>query len=147
MTVARGVSCAQVASNEREDPKHNDSMKSEHARQIKNNAVLKKRLSKVMALHCFRNTKLENLHAGLAPSSKTADFSDVKVVSPFGEIPWSEVSRLNDEEMKELMIDVVNHCYNFLVMLYNDPKGDQIIELLKEKDAKPDWQDPSGLLP
>jgi hypothetical protein len=77
-------------------------------REIRNNTLLKKRLAKVMALQCFRNTHLENLHAGMSPSSETGDFSDVKVVSPYGEIPWTRVSRFDDHEMKELM---VNHRY------------------------------------
>jgi hypothetical protein len=51
-----------------------------------------------MALHCFPNSKLENLHAGKSPRSKTGDYTDVKVVTPYGEIPWNEVSRLNDDD-------------------------------------------------
>jgi hypothetical protein len=111
-------------------------------KEIRSNTLLKKRLSKVMAHQCFRNTKLENLHAGLSPSSKTGDFSDVKVVSPYGEIPWTRVSRFNDDEMKELMIDVANHCYDFLLLLFNDIKGNDIIELLKTTDVKKDWERP-----
>jgi len=38
---------------------------------------------------CVRNTGLEDLHAGVAPSSATGDYSDVKVVTPYGEIPWT----------------------------------------------------------
>lgn len=63
---------------------------------------------------CFRNTELENLHAGRSPRSVTGDFSDVKVVSPRGEIPWNELSRLSDEEMKTLMIEVVDKVYTFV---------------------------------
>jgi ligand-binding SRPBCC domain-containing protein len=76
-------------------------------------------------------------------SSETGDFSDVKVVSPYGEIPWTKVSRFNDDEMKELMIDVVDHCYDFLLMLFNHPMGDDMVELLKTTDVKKDWQDPT----
>jgi hypothetical protein len=32
----------------------------------------------------------------------------VKVVSPYGEIPWNRVGRISDNEMKALMIEVVN---------------------------------------
>ena len=70
-----------------------------------------------MARDCFRNTMLEDFHARTYPSSETGDYSDVKVVSPYGEIPWNRMSRLSDEEMKTLMIDVVDHCYAFLVEL------------------------------
>jgi hypothetical protein len=37
---------------------------------------------------CVRNA-LENLHAGIFPSSRTGDYSDVTVVTPYGEIPWT----------------------------------------------------------
>jgi len=120
-------------------------MTCETLKKIQNDDVLTKRLAKTMALQCFRNTALEDLHAGASPGSKTVDFSDVKVVSPYGEIPWSELSRFNDAEMKALMIDVVNHCYNFLLVLFKDAKGDDIIELLAKEDLKKDWQDPIGL--
>ena len=39
---------------------------------------------------CVRNS-LEDLHAGIFPSSESGDFTDVKVVSPYGEIPWNQV--------------------------------------------------------
>jgi len=45
--------------------------------------------SKIIALNCVRNTSLEDIHAGTFPSSKTGDYSDVKVVTPYGEIPWN----------------------------------------------------------
>lgn len=63
---------------------------------------------------CVRNTGLEDLHAGTFPSSRTGDYSDVKIVSPYGEIPWTNLSRLSDEEMKALMIEVTNKVFTFL---------------------------------
>ena len=112
--------------------------------ELKTNEVLRKRLAKLMALHCFRNTKLEDLHAGTSPSSVSGDFSDIKVVSPFGEIPWNNLSRMNDAEMKALMIGVVDHCYNFLMELCS-PQGAGVIENIKRRDALPQWNDPSSL--
>jgi hypothetical protein len=50
------------------------------------------------------------LHAGTYPVSSAGDYSDVKVVSPHGEVPWKGLSRLSNAEMKELMIDVVDRC-------------------------------------
>lgn len=79
-----------------------------------------KQLAKDIVLHCFRNTELENLHAGTSPSSKKGDYSDVKVVSPYGEIPWNKLSRLNDEEIKKLMIEVVDKVYSFLIGMGDD---------------------------
>jgi hypothetical protein len=63
---------------------------------------------------CVRNTFLEDLHSGTYPASATGDYSDVKVVSPYGEIPWTKLSRLSDEEMKKLMIEVSNRVFTFL---------------------------------
>jgi hypothetical protein len=57
--------------------------------EIQHNEALRKRLAKLMAHDCFRNTKLEDFHSGKYPSSKTRDHCDVKVVSPFGSIGTS----------------------------------------------------------
>lgn len=72
----------------------------EDVRAFTTNPVLQRRLAKHMVLHCFRNSMLEDLHAGISPSSAVGDYSDVTVSSPYGVIPWPEVSRLNDEEME-----------------------------------------------
>jgi hypothetical protein len=62
---------------------------------------------------CVRNA-VEDLHAGIFPLSQSGDYSDVKVVSPYGEIPWTRLGRISDEEMKRLVIDIVNKTYTFL---------------------------------
>lgn len=63
---------------------------------------------------CVRNTMLETLHAGIVPASRSGDFSDVKVVTPYGEIAWRDLSRISDDEMKALMIEVTNKVFTFL---------------------------------
>jgi len=63
---------------------------------------------------CVRDSQLEQLHAGITPDSQTGDLSDVKVVSPYGEIPWTDVSRISDDEMRDLMIEVVDRVFTFL---------------------------------
>lgn len=73
-----------------------------------------RRIALALVEQCVRNSSLENLHAGTTPNSLSGDFSDVKVVTPFGEIPWPQVSRISDEEMKPLMIEIVNRVYTFL---------------------------------
>jgi hypothetical protein len=73
------------------------------------------RISKSLVEVCVRNTGLEDLHGGIFPASETGDFSDVKIVSPFGEIPWTRLSRISDEEMKRLMIEIVDKVYTFLI--------------------------------
>src|SRR5438309_10347101 len=76
--------------------------------------LLAAQLAKAIAVLCVRNTFLEDLHSGTSPSSKTGDLSDVKVVTPYGEIPWQQVSRISDEEIKCLMKEIVNKVYTFL---------------------------------
>ncbi len=42
------------------------------------------KLAKLLTMLCVRNTKLEDLHAGTAPVSKTVDYSDVMVIDAEG---------------------------------------------------------------
>lgn len=77
-------------------------------------------LAKCIVLRCFRNTKLEDIHAGTTPHSETGDYSDVYVVTPAGKIAWNDVSKISDEEMKELMIEAVNKAYTFLMKMHDD---------------------------
>src|SRR6266852_2869526 len=49
----------------------------------------------MLAFHCVRNSYLEDLHAGIFPSSQTGDYTDVKVVSPYGEIAWNRLGRIS----------------------------------------------------
>lgn len=72
------------------------------------------RIAKVIAMICVRNSRLEDLHAGQVPVTRTGDWSDVVVIDATGNrIPWAEVSRVDDEEMRALMRDVVNRLYTF----------------------------------
>ena len=71
-------------------------------------------LAKAMAMICVRNTRLEDIHAGLTPVTRTGDWSDVHVVDADGNrIPWAEVSRIDDHEMRALMREIVNRLYTF----------------------------------
>lgn len=72
------------------------------------------RLALVLVETGMRNSRLEDLHAGVSPSTAVGDYSDVTVVTPYGEIAWSRLSRLDDEEMKALMIEVVDRVYTIL---------------------------------
>jgi hypothetical protein len=109
--------------------------------EISTSELVMKRLAKRMALECFRNSKLEDLHAGIYPSSQTGDYSDVKVVRPYGEISWQRLGRFSDDEMKVIMIDVVDRCYAFLSELLDQRSAAAIIELLKLRDPLPRWND------
>ena len=83
-------------------------------------------LAKSIVLHAFRNTLLEDIHAGREVRSKTGRFDDVKVVTPYGEIPWNEVSHISDEQMRTLMIGAVNTVYTILAfphLKFRSPTG------------------------
>ena len=103
---------------------------------------LLKRLAKFMVQQCFRNTVLEDFHAGTIPDSKTGDYSDVVVKSPYGEIPWGELSRLSDDEMRMLMKDAVEKTYRFLRLLFDEKAGGELILRLAQRDLVPRWDDP-----
>lgn len=71
-------------------------------------------LAKAMAMICVRNSKLEDLHAGPVPVTRTGDYSDVMVLDAGGNrIPWTDVSRIDDDEMRDLMRQIVNRIYTF----------------------------------
>src|SRR6266436_3893457 len=94
-------------------------MTPEQLTELKNDATLRKRLAKKMAHDCFRNTKeLEDMHAA---------------------------GKLSDEDMKALMTDVVDYCFDFLMELCS-PHGADIIDDLKRRDEVPEWNDPVPMI-
>ena len=98
------------------------------------------RLARIMAMLCVRNTQLETLHAGLGPITRTGDYSDVFVVDADGRrIPWSEVSRIDDAEMRQLMQEIINRLYTFHLEA-NDPKLQATIE--RWMGAAMKWDEP-----
>ena len=104
--------------------------------------VLQKRLAKYLVQRCFRNSALEDLHAGTAPDSKAGDYSDVMVITPFGEIAWRRLSRFDDGEMKALMIDVVQRVYEFIQELFDEECRGNLLLRLAERDPMPQWENP-----
>jgi hypothetical protein len=104
--------------------------------------VLLKRLAKYVVQQCFRNTVLEDFHAGIVPDSKTGDYSDVVVKSPFGEVPWPGLSRISDEEMKVLMNDAVRKTHQLLLTLFDEERGGALIVQMIKRDPVPQWDDP-----
>ena len=76
------------------------------------NERIAKFLAKALAVMCVRNTSLEEIHAGICPFTKSGDYSDVVVIDATGRrIPWTRVSRIDDDEMRDLMRQVVNRLY------------------------------------
>ena len=73
-------------------------------------------LANVITVLCVRNDPtLETIHKCKTPISNSSDFSDVFVIDVEGnKIPWNEVSRISQDEMKSFMKNVSNHIYDFL---------------------------------
>jgi hypothetical protein len=115
----------------------------DEVREFITDPALQRRLAKYMVLQCFRNSMLEDLHAGTSPSSASGDYSDVTVSSAYGVIPWPKVSRLNDDEMKRLMIDVVDRTYRFIHTLFDENTGGQLLLRLAERNPLPQWNEPT----
>jgi hypothetical protein len=83
--------------------------------ELKNNETLRKRLAKFMARECFRSSpRLEDMHTE---------------------------GKIGQEDMKELMIDVVNRTYLLLSVLAS-ANGSEVVEILKEHDIVPKWNEP-----
>ena len=106
-------------------------------------AVLQKRLAKYLVQQRFRNSVLEDLHAGMAPDSRTGDYSDVFVHTPFGDIHWRDLSRFDDAEMKTLMIDSVNRTYKFIQELFDEEAGAAVLLRSAARDPLPQWENPT----
>ncbi|MDD9990159.1 MAG: hypothetical protein OXP75_00005 [Rhodospirillales bacterium] len=84
-------------------------------------------VAKLMALTCVRNTKLEDIHAGIVPVTRTGDYSDVTVVDADGQrIPWPRVSHFDDDAMRDLMRQVVDRLYTFHAKI-DDPQFRAIV--------------------
>ena len=98
------------------------------------------RLAKVMAMMCVRNTKLENLHAGVVPATKSGDYSDVVVLDAEGrKIPWAEASHIDDAQMRELMKDIVDRLFTFQMRI-EEPEFQTWIDRWAAVAEK--WDDP-----
>jgi hypothetical protein len=70
--------------------------------------------SKIMAMICIRNTRLEDLYAGVQPVTLTGDYSDVSVVDRSGQaIPWPEASHIDAAQKTALMREIVNRLFTF----------------------------------
>jgi hypothetical protein len=104
--------------------------------------VVQQRLAKYIVLNFFRNSVLEYLNAGIAPDSKTGDFSDVTVLTSKGEIPWNEVSRIHDAEMKAIMDHLENEACHLIHELFDKERGGEILLQLAAHDPAPEWDNP-----
>ncbi len=107
-----------------------------------------KEFAKLLTAACVRRGHLEELHLGITPVTRTGDYSDVKVIGADGKvIPWTEVSRINQDEMKALMIGVVNRVHTFLARtLFSNE--DKVFEEALKRTTVPwvkGWDEPKYL--
>ena len=91
-----------------------------------------------MAVLCVRNTSIEDVHAGIEPHSPSGDYSDVKVVTPVGVIPWPRASRIRDDEMREFMKQVVDRLYTVLLRLDDPPFVERIDQFARRMTREED---------
>jgi hypothetical protein len=102
-----------------------------------------------MAAACVRRGHLEKLHEGITPVTRSGDYSDVKVIDADGrEIPWNQVSRINQDEMKTLMTVVVNRIHTFLARTLFSATEDKAFHHAVDRSAAPwikAWDEPEYL--
>src|SRR5208283_3737240 len=105
--------------------------------------------AKIMTAACVRRGYLEKLHAGVIPVTRTGDYSDGKVIDAEGrEIPWNQVSRINQDEMKTLLTGVVNRIYTFLARTLLSAGNDRAFEQAVDRTAAlwtKHWDEPKYL--
>ena len=121
-----------------------------HEKMMKSNQMTSKsEFAKLMVAACVRRGYLEKLHRGVTPTTRTGDYSDVKIIDAEGrEIPWNEVSRLNQEEMKTLITGVVDRIHAFLARtLFSSGEDTSFMQAL-DRAAAPwtkAWDEPKYL--
>jgi hypothetical protein len=58
------------------------------------------------------------------------------------QIPWNDLSRFDDAEMKALMVDVVNKTYHLIQELFDEEHGGELLLKLIARDPVLHWDDP-----
>lgn len=97
-------------------------------------------LAKGIALNCVRNTSIERIHAGRVPEKADPNCTNLFVTDGVSMIPWNEASRITDEEMKELMIEITNKIFTVLMNL----EDEYFIQKFDEKTRRSTigWNEP-----
>ena len=95
---------------------------------------------KAMVLVRVRYTKLDDIHAGLPPVTKTGDYSDATVIDGEGRrIPWNDVSHFDDDAMRDLICQIMDRMYTFQVKS-GDPAFLRVIDRWSSVAAR--WDEP-----
>jgi hypothetical protein len=89
----------------------------------------------------------QHLHRGCSRRRgavlQSSDFSDAKLVTPYGEIPWNKLSRIRNDEMREFMRQVVDRLYTVLLRLDDPEFVDRMDQYARRATAK--WDEPRNL--
>src|SRR5579859_6060702 len=105
--------------------------------------------AKILTAARVQRGYLEKLHSGFTPVTRLGDYSDVKVIDADGrEIPWNQVSRINQEEMKTLISGVVNRIHTFLARTLFSATEDIAFHEALDRAAVPGtkgWDEPQFL--
>lgn len=97
-------------------------------------------MAKTLAMMCVRNTGIESLHSGVVPVTHAGDYSDVRIIDADGrEIPWNDVSHLNQDEMRALMKEIVNRLYTFQISIDDPDFRDRVDRWARFADR---WDEP-----
>ena len=78
-------------------------------------------------------------------SHKLAEFfaAQMRVITPERDIAWNDLARLNDEEMKHLMHEIVDKMYTVFLNLENPDFADAFVQLGSQYTGK--WDKPKEL--
>lgn len=106
------------------------------------NRIAQKWAKDITAL-CVRMTCIEELHVGKTPHTQTGDHSDIKVVTPAGEIRWSDVSHISDEEMRRFLKQVTDRLYTVLAQIEDAAFMERLHTIGQKLTAT--WDDPEYL--
>lgn len=100
------------------------------AEEIKEYLFLKNKvMARLVTDGCVRHSLIEELHGGKSPITKTGDFSDVKVIYPGGEIAWSELSKISDYEMRQLMLEIEGNINKIFNLFFVEHTNENLLDL------------------
>lgn len=79
------------------------------------------------------------LHGGTYPSSLVGDYSDVYVITPYGFIPWNNLSKTNNKILSEIKKQIKKEIKLYLNILINDidiQLSENFVELQRKNGVK-----------